>query len=120
MTSIDRVQDAVDKLVLELFEVVRGHSDTTETPEDKAAKLTKAYTEALASVDDLLGIEKSKEEQEAYLEQASKEYEELKGQVLALEKNVRTLGGQVDQELEQVTTISFFSSLQTDQNDWSG
>ena len=108
MTSIDRVQNAVDKLILELFEVVRGHNDTTETPENKATKLTKAYTEALTSVDELLGIEKSKEEQEEYLEQASKEYEELKGQVLALEKNVRALVGHVDQELEQVNNPSSF------------
>jgi hypothetical protein len=100
MTTITELQNAVDKLLLETFEVVRGHSDTSETPLIKAKKLQVAYEEALKSVDELLGINKSKEEQEAYLQHAAKEYEALKQEVVALESKLRGVAGQVDVELE--------------------
>ena len=100
MTTITELQNAVDKLLLEAFEVVRGHSDTSEIPFQKAKKLQVAYEEALKSVDDLLGINKSKYEQDAYLQRAANEYEQLKREVVALESNLRDVAGQVDAELE--------------------
>ena len=59
----------------------------------KAKKLQVAYEEALKSVDELLGINKSKEEQEAYLQHAAKEYEALKQEVVALESKLRGVAG---------------------------
>ena len=100
MTTITQLQNAVDKLLLETFEVVRGHSDTSEIPFQKAIKLQVAYDEALKSVDELLGINKTKQEQEAYLQRAANEYEQLKQEVVALESKLRNVAGQVDAELE--------------------
>jgi len=100
--TIERVQDKLDKLLLETFEVVRGHGDTSETAAQKAAKLVAAYDDAVTSVDDLLGIDRSQEEQEAYLAKATAEYEELRKEVIALDTSLRAVAAQVDNELEQV------------------
>ena len=106
MATIERVQDKVDRLLLETFEVVRGHSDPSETPAQKAAKLVAAYDDAITSVDDLLGVDRTQEEQEAYLATASAEYEQLRKEVLALDTILRTVAGKVDNELEQVGSLS--------------
>ena len=61
-TTIEDVQDKLDKFALALFEGARGHIDATSCPE-KSQAITDAYKESVETVNRLVGIEKTKAQQ---------------------------------------------------------
>jgi hypothetical protein len=61
-TTIEDVQDKLDKFALALFEGARGHIDATSYPE-KSQAITDAYKESVETVNRLVGIEKTKAQQ---------------------------------------------------------
>ena len=76
-TTIENVQDCVDKLVLNIFEAARGHTDPQSAPE-RSKQLIAVYKEAAESIDKLVGINKTKEQQEQYLSELSEQFNMLK------------------------------------------
>ena len=121
VTSIDDVQDALDRLVLNIFEAVRSHpvalqaiSDTSiqmgeeerqqklqMVANDKGNAIIDAYKHALSTVDRLAGIDRSREEQEKMLQDLSDQYASHRENVIKLEQKLIQLGNTVDQKLEE-------------------
>jgi hypothetical protein len=99
--NIEEVQDCVDKLVLAIFEAARGHSDPSNASE-KANLLLAAYQESINSVDRLLGIDKTKDQQDQYLIEQTKEYEDLKMEIMELETELKKVADRASVELEEL------------------
>lgn len=98
-TTIENVQDCVDKLLLNIFEAARGHSDPQSAPE-RSKQLIAVYKEAVESVDKLVGINKTKIQQEQYLSELSEQFTTLKTEVLMLEADLKTIIEKTDVELD--------------------
>ena len=121
VASIDDVQDALDRLVLNIFEAVRAHptavqalADTsiqlseeerqqqlTAVANDKSNDVIDAYKHALSTVDKLAGIGRSREEQEKMLQDLSNEYASHRENVMKLEQILIQLSKNIDQNLEE-------------------
>lgn len=121
VTSIDDIQDALDRLVLNIFEAVRSHpaavqaiSDTLiqmseeerqqklqMVANDKGNAIIDAYKHALSTVDRLAGIDRSREEQEKMFEDLSNQYASHRESVIKLEQTLIQLSNDVDQKLEE-------------------
>jgi hypothetical protein len=69
-TTIEDVQDRIDKLVLGIFEAARGHNDVS-TYQEKATTILSSYNQAIAAVNSLVGIEKTKEQQVYFAQKPS-------------------------------------------------
>ena len=100
-TTIEEIQDCVDKLVLNIFEAARGHSDLSSGPQ-RSENLISVYRESVNSINRLVGIDKTKVQQELYLAELSTEYEGLKKDVLELEAKLKELIESTDQELDSL------------------
>ena len=100
-TIIEEIQDCVDKLVLNIFEVARGHSDLSSGPQ-RSENLIAVYRESVNSIDRLVGIDKTKVQQELYLAELSTEYEGLKKDVLELEAQLKKVVERTDIELDSL------------------
>jgi hypothetical protein len=99
--NIEEVQDCVDKLVLAIFEAARGHSDPSNASE-KANLLMATYQESINSVDRLVGIDKTKDQQDQYLIEQTKEYEDLKVEIIELELELKKVADRASVELEEL------------------
>ena len=100
-TTIEDVQDCVDKLVLNIFEAARGHSDPSSGPQ-RAELLVTVFKESNDTVNRLAGIDKTKAQQEIYLAELSKEYESLKIDVMKLEEELLRVVERTDIELDAI------------------
>lgn len=98
-TTIEEIQDCVDKLVLNIFEAARGHPDISSGPE-RSEILIKIFEESVDSVNRLVGIDKTRVQQESYLAELSAEYEGLKKDVLELEVELKKVVEVTDHELD--------------------
>ena len=97
--TIEAIQDCVDKLVLNIFEAARGHSDLSSGPE-RSKVLIGVYKESIHTVNRLVGINKTKAQQELYLAELSVEYDSLKTDVLLLEAELKKVVERTDLELD--------------------
>ncbi len=121
-TSIDDIQDALDRLVLNIFEAVRSHPAAVQAisdnlsvqmsederqlklqmvANDKGNAIIDAYKHALSTVDRLAGIDRSREEQEKMLQDLSDQYASHRENVIKLEQTLIQLSNNVDQKLEE-------------------
>ncbi len=120
-SSTDDVQDALDRLVLNIFEAVRSHPEAVQAISDTAIPLSEeerqqrilmvaneksnmiieAYKHALNTVDRLEGINRSREEQEKILQDLSNQYASHRENVLNLEQTLLQLSKDVDEKLEE-------------------
>ena len=97
----------MDKLVLNIFEAARGHSDLSSGPE-RSKVLIGVYKESVHTINRLVGINKTKAQQELYLAELSAEYGSLKTDVLLLEAELKEVVERTDLELD---TILGYSSV---------
>lgn len=98
-TTIEGVQDCVDKLVLCIFEAARGHTDPSSATR-KTEELIDVFRESIDTVNKLVGIDRTKAEQEANLVQLSHEYQSLKVELLILESELTKVIENTDRELD--------------------
>ena len=98
-TSIEGVQDCVDKLVLCIFEAARGHTDPSSATK-KTEELISVFRESVDTVNKLVGIDRTKAQQEDNLLQLSQEYESLKVELLILESELTKVIENTDRELD--------------------
>jgi hypothetical protein len=98
-TSIEGVQDCVDKLVLCIFEAARGHTDLSSATR-KTQELIDVFRESVDTVNKLVGIDRTKAEQEDNLFRLSQEYESLKVEILILESELTKVIESTDRELD--------------------
>lgn len=111
--NIEEVQDCVDRLVLAIFEAARGHSDPSNATKN-ANLLLAAYQESINSVDRLLGIDKTKDQQDQYLIEQTKEYEVLKMEITELEIELKKVADRASVELEELLSDKALHLKNTD------
>jgi len=106
VTSVDDIQCNIDKMMLTIFEVMRGCAESTIDGNDAANKIIIAYKETVASVDNLIGIGRSLEEQKIELNLYSQKYRVAKEDVLSLENKLVNMHGSINQQLSEVVFLS--------------
>lgn len=97
-TVIEDVQDRVDSLVLNIFEAARGH----ENPSSGAAaaqQVLDSYMQAVSTVQLLVGIDKTKADQEHKLAVLTAEYTTLKLILTRLEDELHQVIKKSDEDL---------------------
>jgi hypothetical protein len=115
MSNVDDVQDAVDKLVLSVFDGMRSRADISllstseedwtniqEKHKEQVDKIANSFITATNHVNSLIGINRSKEDQVEELSILSNEYHATRLRILDHEKTLRDLSKQVDEVLLQV------------------
>jgi len=110
--GVDGVHDKIDELVLAIFEAVRSHdkvvsgaADGAENSKqgvlaDKCVRVAACYTAALGSLDSMLGIEKTVEEQEEQLASVSAQISSTRASILESKKRLEDRRAEIDVELK--------------------
>ena len=99
--SVDLLQSQLDQFILTIFEAMRSNP-TVVNVKVVSTSIIQQYNEALFTIDNLVGIKYSKEEQEAIIFKISDEYEVTKCRVLELEKALISLNENIDKKLLKV------------------
>lgn len=100
-TLIEDVQDRIDHLVLNIFEGARGH----ENPSSGAAaaqQILDSYVQAVETVQLLVGIDKTKADQEIKLAALTEEYSSLKLVLVGLEEELHEMMRKSDECLDNL------------------
>ena len=127
-STIEIVQDKVDKLVLTVFEAVIGHKsliikqnndndndnntiiDVNKDLVDHHSKcIIEAYKESLNSIDNLPGINKTPNQQEEELALLSQQYSHSKNNVIQLENELKQLHANINNELNELLDDDYLS-----------
>ena len=93
-TSVDDIHELADKLMLTVFEAMRGTNESCDTSEI-ADKIMNIYSTTTTSIDTLIGISRSQIEQESELLDLSNRLNEAKN-------NVKKCKSQLSEQLEKV------------------
>jgi len=104
-TSVDDVQCNIDKMMLTIFEVMRGCAENTIEDKDNvdvANKIINAYKETVASVDNLIGIDKSLDQQKMELSGYSQQYRAVREDVICLENKLVQMHENINQQLSEL------------------
>jgi len=122
--TIEDVQDKVDKLVLTVFEAVIGHkalvlkqnndndnshNHNNDLIEHHSKCIIEAYKEALNSIDNLPGIDKTPNQQEQELSLLSQQYTNTKNNVIQLENDLKQLHANINNELNELLDDEYIS-----------
>ena len=103
--SIDEIQEKFDSLILSFFNGVRSELVQPGNQKSRNAasfdQVLVSYNEMLDAVRNLNGIESSPTAQTAELRSISDKYEDAKKRILLLEEQLKTLGCEVDSEIDK-------------------
>lgn len=102
-SSVDDVHREIDQLMLAIFEAVRGHEAATDGPGGTAAKcqeIVDRYNGTLAAVDNLVGINRTKEEQEAEIRDLSEQGRIVRERIMKHEDNLVAQRATIDEKLK--------------------
>lgn len=106
VVAVDKLQDELDKLVLTVFEAMRGVSSKSD-PEQESLNIIKAYDSTVESIENLIGINNSAAEQTSLLAELSQEFTETRDRISCIEKEIFALQHEIDLKLEKVTNLRF-------------
>jgi hypothetical protein len=98
--SVDVIQDQIDKIVLSIFEAMRS-SPADSVVDDISNGIIESFHQASNAIDSLIGIDKTKREQEAIISEASREYVVRRSNVLKLESDLLRLNTLADSKLSE-------------------
>jgi hypothetical protein len=108
--SLDYFQAQLDKLMLTIFESVRK-SDSGISSDDSAAEVIEIYRDLVHSIDNLVGINNTKEDQEKILNENSIKYLESKNKVINYKSSLTILNDKIDDELMQVKCLRLLPTI---------
>ena len=100
-TLIEDVQDRIDRLVLNIFEAARGHENPSSGA-SAAQQVLDSYVQAVDTVQLLVGIDKTKADQEIKLAALTAEYASLKLVLIGLEEELHQMIRKSDQDLDNL------------------
>lgn len=100
--TLDKLQDGIDAFMLSLFESVRQKTEGVD-PEVNAKNVLEKYNSVLSSIDNLVGINQTKEEQVSELRRVSELCEQKRASILRKEKELKDLAASTDKEIHQVS-----------------
>lgn len=101
--SVDDVHKEIDRLMLSIFEAVRGHEAPADGPGGTTAKcqeIVDRYNATLAAVDSLVGINRTKEEQEAEIRDLSEQCRLVRQRIMKHEDNLVAQRAAIDDKLK--------------------
>ena len=116
--TVDAVHDQLDALVLSVFEAIRGHEVAVKNAEkeeavagqikpalqrahrDVAKEVRVQYNATMARIDELVGVERTKAQQEELLERQDQEIVQLRDRVVQAEKNLLSKRNAIDKQLQ--------------------
>ena len=107
MDSVDGVQMAVDRYMLDFFEAARGFPSKSENPTplpdtDPAEKVLLAYRALENSILALEDAEVSREEQERTMLGLQAEYDSVKREIIVIESTLRSLDQSNDARIREI------------------
>jgi len=97
--TVDEMHDQIDALVLSVFESMRNESGPTPVVDADSKLIAQRYGDVCASVDRLIGIDRSEAVQMNKLTELSTEYEASKTRILHLESQLNDIKSQIDAKL---------------------
>ena len=104
---IDDVQDQIDTIVLSVFQTMLAQSsvttDDSTNADQQSTNIVQAFQRCSTAINQLSGIDRSKEEQEDFLKQTNEEIIKTQSNVMKLEKELLALQETADKKLDQVT-----------------
>jgi hypothetical protein len=115
-TKIKDIHDCIDKMMLAVFEGARGHSAPSSSGE-RAQQMRESYEQSLEVIDRLLGVGRTKAEQEAQLAANETQLKLLRGEVLDLESKLRAVTDSIDVELESILSDEAIGLVKPDTGD---
>lgn len=98
-TTIDSVQEALDSLILSLFEAMRASNGEAQDSAEATESFAMQYVKTIDIIDSLVGIGKSKEELRAELHSVDREYKATADRVLDMQKELLTLESHIENRL---------------------
>ena len=99
--SIDDVQEKFDKVVLTFFESVRSELSLSKTT--SFGNVLTSYDSMLSAINELNGINNTPQEQLANRQNLSRKYEDARKRIVILEEQLKELGSEFDEEIQNNT-----------------
>lgn len=103
--TVDDIHDLADKLVLNIFEAMRTGPENYPDGDAIAKNIGSIYNEAIAAIDNLVGIDHPKAAQLAMIKALSDNCEESRLHVMRLESELIQLQGNIDVKLEDTMEL---------------
>lgn len=103
--TVDDIHDLADKLVLNIFEAMRTGPENYPDGEAIAKNIGSIYSDTIASIDTLVGIDHSKEAQLAMIKALSDNYDESRLHVMRLESELIQLQTTIDIKLKDAMDL---------------
>lgn len=102
--GVDEMFGKVDSLMLTIFEAMRQTTleGNSRSPDAVVSEISGLYEDCAKSIDNLVGIDRSKDEQEKELLSISSDYSSRRIKVLQLTNKLQQMEGAIDEELLKV------------------
>lgn len=104
--SVDDVHDRLDSLMLSVFDAVLGHTAVSITPDgntnidtlraEKVQKIRSEYSIAVDGIENLVGIDRTEDEQQQILAQQSQDISALKEKIMLFEAQMLQKKREID------------------------
>jgi predicted nucleic acid-binding Zn-ribbon protein len=107
MASLEDVQDGIDSLVLAFFESVRGHNNNNNNSSSSGVTiehLYEQYQKTIDLADQLIGGNRTAQEQVNEIESLQAEISEVKGSISSLEEKLQDIDNRCTSELKAILT----------------
>lgn len=98
-STIDNVQEALDSLILALFEAMRASNGESHDSSQATESFAMQYVKTLDIIDCLAGIEKPKCELRAELQSLDREYKATADRVLGMQTELLSLESEIEARL---------------------
>lgn len=97
-TTLNQLQDDIDNLFLKIFNSIRSHDGSV--PQDESIALAiEQYGVTLSTIDNLVGSDRSVQDQESEIQQLLDERAQLIASIQSLESSLKEIDEKCDKEL---------------------
>ena len=103
--AVEDIHDLADKLVLNIFEAMRTGPENYPDGDAIAKNIGSIYSETVAAIDTLVGIDHPKEAQLAMIKALSDNYDECRLHVMRLESELIQLQSTIDVKLKDTMEL---------------
>jgi hypothetical protein len=114
MAGLEDVQDGVDSLVLAFFDSVRGHSKDKSSSGASIEHLQEQYQKTMDLIDQLLGGNRTAQEQLNEIEALQSQISEVKGSLSSFEEKLQEIDNQCTSELKSILTDELLTNQERD------
>lgn len=98
--SVDEIQNQVDALMLSIFEAMRN--EASKSADEVSTEILQKYRKLNKSIDNLIGINRTKESQEIELLRISNVLQARRDTILSLEQSLLQRNSDISKKLSQI------------------